>query len=450
MKKQKISLEQFAALLSQELYHFIMTNSAAVMPKFKDLDSAVERWFVEPTAPFMFYAQKFDIVASKEEVAEKLKHFMKPFYFSIEENRKMSSILNAEDIDFLFKNLLKESGPKANEEIKTEAQAIELVKKNGNALWNMPEPLRTAKVYLEAVKQNGTLFKQVPEKFRTAELCFESVKNGWYRSYGEPLSYMPKEFITAELCLETVKHNGWALEFVPEKFRTAELCFEAVKQYGPALEFVPEEFKTMELCLEAVKSNGFALKYVPEPFKTKEFCSKALEKCMRHDYRVYGVYEYIPEALKVAGQHRRNYSSVFEKNVEELFEKEFKKIYYRIRFLTECARREGILALESYWNRETLADATVAGSLLDIGVQMCIDAFDKAVIEEYIDSWIEANCSGHLKYYERILASVIKTGILSIQTGENPIITVYKINSKVPKSLISNILNLDEKIGFLC
>ncbi|MCL2282117.1 MAG: DUF4116 domain-containing protein [Fibromonadales bacterium] len=348
----------------------------------------------------------------------------------------MCDVLNEEEIDFLTKSLV--GKPVAEEEIKTEAQAIEAVKKNGFALCKIPKPLKTAKVCFEAVKQNGSTLQYVPEEFKTAELCLEAVKqSGWYRYNCQPLQYVLDAFKTAELCLEAVKKNGWVLEFVSDRFKTAELCLEAVKQDGVALEFVPEELKTYELCLEAVKSRGFVLRYVPKMHKTENLCREAFKQNI-------GAYEYIPEAFKSLEPTQRIYNSVFEKTIAEAFEKEFKRVYYRLSYFSECSRREGILALENCLDKEKIA----AGDIMEAGVMMCTDGMDKKIIEEYMDSWIEANCTGPLGYYERILASVIKTGVLAVQAGENSTVTKIKLLSKVPVNLMPNVYNIDEKNYF--
>jgi hypothetical protein len=323
--------------------------------------------------------------------------------------------------------------------LRTAKVCFEAVKRTSWELCHVPEELKTAELCMEAVKKSGSILEYVPEALRTAELCLEAVKqNDWYRgSRNQPFQYVPEALKTPELYMEAVKKNGWALEYIPEAFKTSELCLEAVKQDGTALEFVPETLKTAELCMVAVKSHGFALKYVPEVLKTAEICSEAFKNC-------HASYEYIPEIFIAREQSKQPYRSDFERAVAEIFEKEFRRIYYRLSFFLETGRREGLLALGNYLDKEKIA----VENLLETSIMMCVDAIGEGAIKEYIDSWINANCAGPLEYYERILASVIKTGALAIWAGENPIIAKARMMSKIPINLIPNLRYIDEKDYF--
>ncbi|MDR2719167.1 MAG: DUF4116 domain-containing protein [Treponema sp.] len=145
-----------------------------------------------------------------------------------------------------------------------EKKALSLVKKDGMALEDVPEELKTYNVCLEAVRNFGLALSNVPEKHKTAELCLEAV-----RQEGFALEDVPEELRTAELCFEAVRNDGIALFDVPEKYKTAELCLKAVRQEGFALTTVPEELKTAELCFEAVRGDGRALQYVPEKLQSQ-------------------------------------------------------------------------------------------------------------------------------------------------------------------------------------
>ena len=63
--------------------------------------------------------------------------------------------------------------------------ALKAVKKDGRALENVPENLKTAEVCLAALNASyfaATAFYYVPEKIKTAEIYYEAAKN--YRDYG--------------------------------------------------------------------------------------------------------------------------------------------------------------------------------------------------------------------------------------------------------------------------
>jgi hypothetical protein len=101
----------------------------------------------------------------------------------------------------------------------------------------------------ELVKKEGLALEDVPEKLKTYDVCLAAVRNsGWV------LGYVPEKHKTAELCLEAVRQNGVALVDVPEEQKTAELCFEAVRQNDGALPFVPEKLQSQ--VKEILEKNG--------------------------------------------------------------------------------------------------------------------------------------------------------------------------------------------------
>jgi len=60
--------------------------------------------------------------------------------------------------------------------------------------------------------------------------------------------------------------------------------------------------------------------------------------------------------------------------------------------------------------------------------------------KKYLDSWIETNCNNSVSYYEKILASIIKTGVLCVQAGEHPKVAEYKMTVLIPRELIPDSL----------
>jgi len=126
----------------------------------------------------------------------------------------------------------------------------------------------------------------------------------------------------------------------------------------------------------------------------------------------------------------KKYESAVEKAAVDAFKKEFERLHYRISLFSNIARREGILAVEALIDKEDENDP------FGFALQMAYDGIERESIEKYLDSWIEANCSGHCEYYNRILFSVIKTGVLFIQSGANPRIIDPLIKSLVPLELM--------------
>jgi len=214
-----------------------------------------------------------------------------------------------------------------------------------------------------------------------------------------------------QICLEAVK-NWYNLKYVPEKFKTVEMCNIAVKDNGYALIYVPEEFKTLDMCIEIVKQETWAFMVVPENLKEQVTTATGVQQggtAMLH----------------------HEYESALEKAVKEIFKEEVEQICHRLITYAEIARRKGILALEGKLDQEKIAKR----DLLETGLMLAVDGTERAEIKNYLDSWIEANCNNSVAYYDKILASVIKTGVLCIQEGYNPRIAEYKMTVLIPREL---------------
>ena len=139
------------------------------------------------------------------------------------------------------------------------------VQKNGNALRQIPESMKTFEICLAAVQNDGTAFEYVPEHMLTLEIWLAAVEeNPWM------FEYFPQDMMTYEMCYNVITRFGYALKFVPESLKTYELCFAAILTYGSALCFVPEHIKSQELCFAAIQNDGYALEYVPAHLQTDE------------------------------------------------------------------------------------------------------------------------------------------------------------------------------------
>ncbi|MDR2583666.1 MAG: hypothetical protein LBC75_09320 [Fibromonadaceae bacterium] len=334
----------------------------------------------------------------------------------------MGDILSKEEIDLLTENLLDYQRVKPKKKIKTVAQALKVVKENRYALRYVPEELRTTEVCLEAIKVRCVFLEleYIPENAKTVELYIEIVKRHSWELVQE---YIPEKFRTTELWLEVVKKDEWLLAEVPEKIRTAEFWFEAVKKTAWLLTKVPEKFKTIDMYIEAVKQEDWLFMLVPESLK-----------------------EQVIEATEVQGgatRTRYKYESVLEIGMKKIFEMEAERICIKLIKLCEIARREGILALENFIDKEKL----LKKDFLETGIQMAVDGMQREIVEKYIDSWIETNCNNSVAYYEKILASIIKAGVLCLQAGEHPKVAEYKMTVLIPRELIPDSL-LPEKEGY--
>ena len=158
---------------------------------------------------------------------------------------------------------------------------------NGEALYYIPEHLRTEAICKTAVTQNGCALEYVPEPLRTEVICTTAVDKD-----GRTLRHVPEHLRTEAMCLAAVTQIGQALYYVPAPLRTEVLCLAAVGGDGCAIGYVPEHLRTEVMCLAAVSRDGLALRHVPEPLRTKAICLAAVTQ--------YGeALEYVPDPLRV-------------------------------------------------------------------------------------------------------------------------------------------------------
>jgi flagellar motor component MotA len=125
----------------------------------------------------------------------------------------------------------------------------------------------------------------------------------------------------------------------------------------------------------------------------------------------------------------------------EKFQEEFYYLVTRLLELAQKARTEGILAIEEEYDKNL---AIQERDLYHNGLRMVVDGIDADTVSKWFNFAIE---SGNRRddYYELILASVIKEGMLSIQRGDNPRIIAMMLEARCPKSLrTKNIISILE------
>lgn len=160
------------------------------------------------------------------------------------------------------------------------------VKRDWNALDEVPAEFKTKELYAEAVKAGGfEAFVSVPDELKTTEMCLDVVS----QYSGRILQYVPNHLKTEEICFIAVCRNRYNFRDVPEQFYSQRLCDEiirysdyeflntiktasfwikVVKNDFHLFKYVPDELKTADMCLDAVKKDGNMLLYVPDKLKT--------------------------------------------------------------------------------------------------------------------------------------------------------------------------------------
>jgi len=110
---------------------------------------------------------------------------------------------------------------------------------------------------------------------------------------------------------------------------------------------------------------------------------------------------------------------------------EFIKKYYdivkRAMEFSEKARREGLLALEEKFDKEKINDRDV----FEYGIRFVIDGTDQRLIDKILSNIINQEKDENM----RTLKTIQKEAVLRIQSGENPRLLYYLLNSYTNISL---------------
>ena len=104
---------------------------------------------------------------------------------------------------------------------------------------------------------------------------------------------------------------------------------------------------------------------------------------------------------------------------------EFEKRYYEIAghamAFSEKARREGLLALEEDSDQGKINDRDI----FEYGIRFVVDGTDREMIEKILSNIIAQEKDEHW----RVLKTIQKEAVLAIQSGLNPRMLGYLLNS---------------------
>jgi len=110
---------------------------------------------------------------------------------------------------------------------------------------------------------------------------------------------------------------------------------------------------------------------------------------------------------------------------------EFVKKYYdivgRAMEFSEKARREGLLALEGKFDQKKINDRDI----FEYGIRFVIDGTDQQFIDKLLSNIVEQEKDENM----RTLKTIQKEAVLMIQSGENPRLLYYMLNSYTDISL---------------
>jgi hypothetical protein len=194
---------------------------------------------------------------------------------------------------------------------------LEMIRKHGGNIRNVPKQHLTAQMCEEATKSdpaNKYIFEYIPDIFKTEAMCIAAVKADFSTMIGlvpekftpaeitemcieeikkkaDRIGKIPERFITAEVGLEVVKREPKMYSKIPENVRTSEIYFEAIKDNPAVFTKMPDNLKTSEMCLLMAEKLTGALDYVPENLVTEAMCLIAVKQC-------FGEFERVPEKFK--------------------------------------------------------------------------------------------------------------------------------------------------------
>jgi flagellar motor component MotA len=109
------------------------------------------------------------------------------------------------------------------------------------------------------------------------------------------------------------------------------------------------------------------------------------------------------------------------------FVKKYYEIVSRAMEFSEKARREGLLALEEETDEERINDRDI----FEYGMRFVIDGTDQEVIDKILSNIINQEKDENT----RTLKTIQKEAVLRIQSGENPRMLYYLLNSYTDISL---------------
>jgi len=122
--------------------------------------------------------------------------------------------------------------------------------------------------HLELVRKNGYNLKDVPEIFKDEEMCITALENN-----ENSIQFIPYDVLTEKMCNIAIEFDGLTIKHIPVDFRTKKMWLSAFKNSPSVIKLMPKsviEILNEELVLEAINHNPHLYKFIPEHFKTKK------------------------------------------------------------------------------------------------------------------------------------------------------------------------------------
>jgi flagellar motor component MotA len=105
----------------------------------------------------------------------------------------------------------------------------------------------------------------------------------------------------------------------------------------------------------------------------------------------------------------------------EDFAKEYHETVERALKLSEKARREGLLVIEEYIDENKYNHRDI----MELGLRMVVDGVDAVMVDKILTNIVNTETDTET----RVLKTIKKEAVLSIQAGDNPRLMVLLLNS---------------------
>ena len=162
------------------------------------------------------------------------------------------------------------------ENLITQKICMELAKRDGRVLKNIPKEMKTRDLCIETIKNGGDI-EEVPEEFRNADMYIDWLSNRYVQMKNDShyrgdiqqyIKELPTEIKNDDFWKKLVEKNGFFLKYVPENIKNEELYMKAIQSFPNCIVFIPKSDINTDILIEAIR-NDVGLKYIKKYIETE-------------------------------------------------------------------------------------------------------------------------------------------------------------------------------------
>lgn len=159
-----------------------------------------------------------------------------------------------------------------NSNIRAKADYLSMVSEDGWLIKAVPIEYRDKTICETAIDNadiqitdNYSILSLIPCELRDRDMCLRAIKKD-----GAAIRDVPEDVKTYEMCYLAIQENGKELDMVPLQFRDEKMCLAAVSDDGVAILAVSEALRTEELWRIALRTRPEFITSMPNRFRTQE------------------------------------------------------------------------------------------------------------------------------------------------------------------------------------